>query len=38
MLSTPSAGGVPHKPWDWIDVSEDGGREGQSEANSNFAS
>lgn len=36
MLSTPSAGDVLHKPWDWMDVAEDGRREGQSKANSNF--
>ena len=38
MLSTPSAGDVLHKPWDWMDVGEDGRREGQSKANSNFVS
>lgn len=36
MLSTPSAGDVLHKPWDWMDVGKDGRREGQSKANSNF--
>lgn len=36
MLSTPSAGDVLHKPRDWMDVGEDGRREGHSKANSNF--
>lgn len=36
MLSTPSAGDVLHKPRDWMDVGEDGRREGQSKANSHF--
>lgn len=38
MLSTPSAGDVLHKPWDWMDSGEDGRRERQSKANSNFVS
>lgn len=38
MLSTPSAGDVLHKPWDWMDVVEDGRREGRSNANSHFVS
>lgn len=38
MLSTPSAGDVLHKPWEWINVGKDGRREGQSKANSNFVS
>lgn len=32
MLSTPSAGDVLHKPWDWMDVGKDGRREGQRKA------
>lgn len=36
MLSTPSAGDVLHKPWDWMDVGKDGRREGHSNANSHF--
>lgn len=38
MLSTPSAGDVLHKPWDWMDVGKDGRREGRGKANSNFLS
>lgn len=38
MLSTPSAGDVLHKPWYWMDVVEDGRREGRSNANSHFVS
>lgn len=38
MLSTPSAGDVLHKPWDWMDFGKDGKREGRSKANSNFVS
>ena len=34
MLSTHSAGVVLHKPWDWMDFSKDGRKEGRTKANS----